>query len=262
MKALSSLLIVPFSVLFVSCSKGESPVKPPEEPAIRLLYLGPYGTILDSSYYKLFSDGSWEQFHRVLTLNGRTYVTELNSDSNEYYYDVAGYAGFKPKGDSLILFNSSLPGLPDTIEFGKAYTRSTSFIFQGYVFTMNQEQTLVDTPGIAVPFGVFTGCAHFRATVTLQAGGQSDATSSQFWVGRGPGTLQTMTSGGVVVQMVKGRVNGRGWGMPYPAPTRGTDKTALHLSPGARDVQSDSQDLASMRERIRGILLDNVPRKE
>jgi hypothetical protein len=206
-----SLLIL--SLLCLSCKKEDSPVSPTPSPKIMLL--SEYGSLIDSAFYKMWSDSSWERFNQVVTLNGITYVTVISNDGNEYYYSALGYAGVKPQGQSLIIFDRPLPSLPDTVVFGQTYTRETSFFYQGYNYSLKYEQYLQDTVSISVPFGTFNPCLWFKSMSTLSAGGQSQTQNGEFWLARGPSDIKQTLNSGLTIVMVRGRVNGQGWGMPF-----------------------------------------------
>jgi len=175
-----------------------------------------YGMYLDSAYYEIWSDSSWEKFNHIINFNGHNYVTTINKNGDEYYYDAVGYAGFKAKGQSLIIFDKPVSSFPDSIVFGQEYTRGTTFYYQGYNYTMKYQQTLQDTVSVSVPFGVFDRCLWFKSTYTLSAGGQSSTSSGQFWLAQGPGAIKQTLNSGITIVMVRGIVNGKGWGMPFP----------------------------------------------
>ena len=214
------LLFLSFSLFFITCKKSESSPTAPE-PAKKYMFLNGYGSLLDSSYYKVWSDSSWEKFNRVVTVSGKTCVTLINSEGNEYFYDVIGYAGFKPKGESVIMFDHTLPQLPDSLVFNQSYVRETSFYYRGYIYTMKYEQSLMDTVAVSVAFGFFNPCLWFSSKATLSAGGQSDVQNTQFWLAKGPSDIRQTLNSGVTLVMVRGVVNGRSWGM-------GLFKTELH----------------------------------
>ena len=207
--------VLVFSSLIFSCNKSSDPVSP-EEPPKRTMTLDAYGEIIDTLYFKIWSDSSWTEYSQTTTINGITYVTIITNSGNEYYYSALGYAGFKPTGQSLILFDKPLPGLPDTLVFGETYTRQTTFFFQGYNYTLKFEQSLQDTVSVSVPIGIFNPCLHFSSKSTLSAGGQSDIQNSQFWLAQGPGDIKETLNSGATIVLVRAKVNGQGWNMPYP----------------------------------------------
>ena len=203
-------------VILISCKKND-PVGP--EPPLKTIVVSAYREALDSLYFKMWSDSSWSKYGGSVVLNGNSYVVEVTNDGYESYYSATGFAGFKQPGDALILFDKPITNLPDTLAFGEAYTRQTTFSYQGITFTLAQEQTLVDTVSVSVPFGVFNPCLHFASRVTVSASGQSDVQNVEFWIARGPGTIK-QASGPLSVVMVRGIVNGQGWGMVYPGTHR------------------------------------------
>jgi hypothetical protein len=207
------LLIAP--LLFLSCEKEDSPVSnqtPTPSPPKTIALYG-YGSYIDSAYYKMWSDSSWEKFNQVTIINGTTYVTTINNNGDEYYYDALGYAGFNAKSQSLIIFDKPVTSLPDTLVFGQKYIRETTFFYQGYNYSLRYEQILQDTVSVSVPFGIFNPCLWFKSTSTLSAGGQSSVSTGQFWLAIGPADIkQTLNSGNTII-MIRGVVNGEGWGM-------------------------------------------------
>ncbi|MGB2868773.1 MAG: hypothetical protein WBD36_09995 [Bacteroidota bacterium] len=209
------LLILSVAVLF-SCKKND-PVSP--EPPLKTIVVSAYGEALDSLYFKMWSDSSWSKYGGTVVISGALYAIEVTNDGYESYYSETGFAGFKAAGDVPILFDKPMTNLPDTLAFGEAYTRQTTFSYRGYPFTMANEQTLVDTVSVSVPFGLFNPCLHFTSKVTVSANGQSEVQNIEFWIARGPGTIK-QASGTLSVVMVRGIVNGQGWGMADPGTGR------------------------------------------
>jgi hypothetical protein len=206
------VLLVSSSLFFLSCKKEDSPTFI-QTPAPKTMTLHAYGWTLDSTYYKMWSDSSWEKFRQTTVVSGRTYVTTINNNGDEYYYDLFGYAGFKAKGQSLVIFDKSVPPLPDTLVFGQQYNRGTTFFYQGYNYTMTYQQTLQDTVSVSVPFGIFNPCLWFKSIATLSASGQSSTSSGDFWLAQGPSAIKQTLNSGITIVMVRGVVNGKGWGM-------------------------------------------------
>lgn len=209
-----------FFLVVLSCKKEEdNPVVPPEPPSPPplMVSLSGYTTFIDSLYFKMWSDSSSEFFGQTDTINGVPYVTVQNSFGDEYYYSVLGYAGYKPPGEPLILFNAPLGSLPDSVTKGETYLRQTSFFYQGYTYGFVFEDTFNDTTSVALPFGVFQSCLHFTTTATISAAGQSDTETLEYWLAQGPGGVKETNATGFTVIMVRGRVNGEGWGMPFPS---------------------------------------------
>lgn len=175
-----------------------------------------YGSTLESAYYKMWSDSTWEEFGRIVTVDSTTYATIVDDAGYEYYYSSQGYAGFCPSGGSLILFDEPIPSLPDTLVFGKTYTQQTTFTSQGTAYTMKIVQTLQDTGTVTVGFGTFYDCLSFKSQTTLSGGGSSNVTSSQYWLAKGPSELKRESSSGAVSLMLYGYVNGQSWGEGLP----------------------------------------------
>jgi len=214
MRYVSVLLVALNCFISLSCNKSAVTDSPPDTlPPPKFMLLRNYSVYIDSLYYKAWSDSTWERFARFTTLNGISYSVTITDAGNEYYYGPLGYSGFKPKGQSLIIFDAPMPSLPDTVLFNITYTRQTTFYFQGYNYTMKAEQMLQDTVSVSVPFGIFRPCLWFSGKTTLSAGGQSDMQSTQSWLAIGPGDIKETLNSGVTIIMVRGRVNGRGWGM-------------------------------------------------
>jgi len=213
------VILVFLSLIFFSCSDSEdSPVTPVQNP--RVMLMEDYMTYIDSLYYKVWSDSSWEKFNRFIKINNIDYVTVINNDGYEYYYTAIGYAGFKPIGESLILFDEPLPTLPDTLLFNYTYKRETTFYYQGYNYILTYNETLLDTVSVAVPFGIFNPCLWFKSKATISASGQSETQNSEFWLAEGPGAIKLKQDNGIVIVMVRGIVNGEWWGMPLQKTTR------------------------------------------
>jgi len=201
------------TLIFYSCNNSEeSPVTPTQKP--RIMLLEDYMTYIDSHYYKVWSDSSWEKFNQAIRIGNIDYVTVINNEGNEYYYSTIGYAGFKAYGEPLILFDTNLPTLPDTLLFNYTYTRETTFYYQGYNYTLIFNETLLDTVSAALPFGIFKPCLWFRAKSTISASGQTETENSEFWLANGPGTIKVEQDNGITIIMVRGVVNGESWGMP------------------------------------------------
>lgn len=206
----SSILAV---LLIVNgCKKSESPVAP---APVRTMHVAAYGFSIDSSYYKVWSDSSWEKFNQVTTVNNVVYATVLTSTGDEQYYSMAGYAGIKPSGQMLIIFDSPIGSLSDTLEFGRVYTQQATFSYQGFGFTLSVEQSLRDTVGVTVAFGHFNPCLWFDVKTTMSGAGQTQTQTQQVWIAAGPSSIKQMANSGVITEMVRGRVNGQGWGMPF-----------------------------------------------
>jgi hypothetical protein len=211
MKYLFCTLLLITSFLFICCDKEDSPVSGQTDNQKKISVYA-YGSSLDSAYYKVWSDSSWEKFGQIVILNSIVYVTVVNSDGDEGYYSASGYSGIKPYGQSLILFDTPLTSLPDTLVFGQKYTRETTFSYLGYSYSLKIEQTLEDTVSVSVSFGTFNPCLWLTSTSTTSVGGQSNVSNGQIWLAIGPSDIQQALNTGITISMVYGNVNGRSWG--------------------------------------------------
>jgi hypothetical protein len=205
------VVLVLFVLAFTACHKSDdSPTNP--SALQKMLSLTAYGSSLDTSYFKVWSDSSWEKYSKVRNVNGIDYLVTVTSAGNTYYYGKSGYAGLQPSGMSLILFDTPLQ-LPSTIPFKQSIKIQTTFYADSYNYTLVYDYYLNDTVNVSVPFGSFTGCAWFTVNMTLSAGGQSQSQSTDTYMAVGPSTIKTVSSNGSAVVMVRGNVNGRSWGM-------------------------------------------------
>jgi hypothetical protein len=211
MKILFRTLSLIALLLFLSCKKEDSPVSD-QTHRQKTISVYAYGSSLDSAYYKMWSDSSSEKFNQITLINSKIYVTIMNSNGDEYYYDATGYAGIKPNDQSLILFDTPLTSLPDTLVFNQKYIQVTTFSYQGINYSLKNEQTLQDTVSVSVPFGTFNPCLWFKSTSTITAGGQSSVSTGQFWLAIGPSDIQQTLNSGNTIVMVSGFVNGKSWG--------------------------------------------------
>ncbi len=207
-----------FLILISSCSKSDNSVNPigTSTPQIKTIPSKNYILHLDTTYYKMWSDSSWEKFNGDTIINGKSYIKVINSVGTEYYYTTLGYAGVKAGGDSLILFDKELSSLPDTLRIGKTYDLSTTFHYQGYNYSFNSEETLSDTVSVSVPFGVVDSCLWLLIKTTISTGGLSQVANSQTWLAPDIYAIEKTLSSGLTIIMVKGVVNGKGWGMSFP----------------------------------------------
>jgi hypothetical protein len=211
MKILIGFAALTLALISVSC--GDT--GPAESLTGKTIMLSEYGSYIDQGYYKVWSDSSREMFGQITTIGGTTYATVIDGDGYEHFYSSEGYAGFIPSGGSLILFDSPVPSLPDTLTFGKTYDQAATFTYAGIPDTLKIEQTLVDTGSVIVPFGTFSPCVHFKQKSTFSGGGQSSVNTSEFWLAKGPSDIKRLTSGTVTL-MVRGYVNGQSWGEGIP----------------------------------------------
>jgi hypothetical protein len=218
MKKLLVKIVALFLILIASCGKSDNSVNAPgtSTPQIKTIPAKNYILHLDSTYYKMWSDSSWEKFNGDTIINGKSYIKVINSVGTEYYYTTLGYAGVKAIGDTLILFDKELTSLPDTLEIGKKYNLSTTFNYYGYNYTLNSEETLLDTVSVSVPFGVVNSCLWLNIKTTISSGALSQIGNSQSWLAPNIYAIKKTLSAGSTIIMVKGVVNGKGWGMSFP----------------------------------------------
>ena len=213
MKSFFVIILSVYLFTIISCSKDNSPTSP-EKP--KTIVFSDYQYFIDEDFIKVWSDSSWEKFNRTITLNGVNYFTIINSDGHEYFYNTQGYAGFKPAGESIIIFDYTMPGLPDTLVFGEIYRRSTTFSYQNFGYLLTIEQRLIDTVSVGLSFGVFNPCLWITSKGTVSSGGQSEVNNSEVWLAKGPGDIRIKLHNGQTISMVRGIVNGQGWGMELP----------------------------------------------
>ena len=213
MRVLAVISLLFSSSLFVGCGETTSPSG---SNTGKTITMDGYGSYIEPAYYKVWSDSSWEEFGRITTIDSVVYATIVDNTGFEYYYSSGGYAGFQVSGGSVILFDSAMQSLPDTLVFGKTYSQRTTFRESGTVYVMKVEQTLQDTGAVTVPFGKFTGCLWIKSTSTFSGGGQSNVSSSEYWLAKGPSELKRRSSSGAVTLMDYGYVNGQSWGEGLP----------------------------------------------
>ncbi|HUI29424.1 MAG TPA: hypothetical protein VLX91_04335 [Candidatus Acidoferrales bacterium] len=212
------------SVIVCSCIRTGSGTTGPKIP--QTIALDGYGEELDSTYYKVWSDSSWEEFYQDTTINGVTYTVLLDAYGEESLYDSAGYSGFiLPQtifGDTVIIFDAPLPSLPDTMVSGQTYVLKTTFSFQGVSFVLEDDESFQGaTASINLPFGTFTNCPDLVSTQSITGGGETVAGGDlEYWLAKGPSDIQqniNLNNGYTyTIEMVYGVVNGQGWGVKYP----------------------------------------------
>jgi len=200
------LMIALFS--FISCDNASTDGEDEEDS----ISMDGYGSALDNAYFKVWSDNSWEEYYRIISIDGDTYATIITSEGNEYYYSSEGYAGFKPYGESLILFDKPIVSLPEKVVFNKKYTSQTTFPYQGYNYTMKIEQILMDTVSVSLPWGSFNSCLWFKTTSSMTSLAESNTSNGQFWLAIGPSDIKQTLNSGTSITMVRGNVNGQNWG--------------------------------------------------
>ncbi len=227
MKTLIGLFAVACLIGLSSCNRTPAPTAPgsPNPPSQSggsqaFSFVG-YGALLDSTYYKVWSDSSWEEFDLDTTMNGTTYTVLLDNTGYEYFYGPDGYDGFEPYGGPLIMFDSTLASLPDTMVEGKTYTIGTTFSAQGVNYTLTDMEVLEDTGSVTVPFGTFSDCLHLQSTSSISGGGQSQTQTTQYWYAKGPSDIKRIYQGtGQTILMAYGVVNDQGWGVSAGTATR------------------------------------------
>ena len=232
------------SVIFYACNQPA-----PTQPSFSgKLALDGYGETLDSAYYKVWSDSSWEEFNGDTSINGLTYSTILASDSSQYYYDSFGnYAGFElPQffGDVIIIFDSALASLPDTMIGNLTYQQETTFSLQGVVFSIIDDETLVDSGTVVTSFGTFSNCPGISSNELIVSEGNVIAGNNVvYWLARGPSDVEQdfYDANGYPIYTVImwfGVVNGQNWGI-------GTTKAQLRIHGG-----SSAESLRRGRESV------------
>ncbi len=204
------------SIMLSSCNRTPPPTapgsQPPKPQSHLVLSFAGYGAALDSTYYKVWSDSSWEEYAGDTTISGTKYSVLLSSTGYEYFYGPEGYAGFWPYGGSLIMFDSTLASLPDTLIEGKTYTLETTFTTGGVSYTLSDMEVLEDSGSVTVPFGTFFDCLHLQSTSAISGTGQSQSQTIQYWYAKGPSDIERQFSGQTIL-MAYGVVNGKGWGV-------------------------------------------------
>lgn len=260
MKRIVVMFSLFFSGMFCACNQS-APTQPTFSGSMTL---HGYGDVLDSSYYKVWSDSSWEAFYQDTTINGKTYVTILDAYGNEYFYDSLGYSGFElPQlyGDSTIIFDAPLPSLPDTLVGNKTYALQTTFSFQGTSYSLINDETLVDTSAITVLFGTFTNCPGIQSDQVIASGNMGIAGNDiVYWLAKGPSEIeQDFLDFGYSIFMVYGVVNDKGWGVSFPKGSLGGihphTGTVLNPKLSAKSSSQSTLDIHSIAPMIlKGII--------
>ncbi|HUI10110.1 MAG TPA: hypothetical protein VL221_07270 [Bacteroidota bacterium] len=223
------LIPIALLALIAGCAQNNGPVAiigtpaqpTPSGPA---LYIVPFGEQLDTLYVKIWSDSSWTAFGGYDTIGSTPYFVLASSSGTDYLYGPAGYAGFIPYGEPLILFDTPIGPWQDSLQIGGTIQQNTTFSFQGNGYAMSLVNTLIDTQSVTTDFGVFSPCLHFAYTELLTVGGSTSPSYSEYWEGVGPGEVEEANSLGQSIVMVRGYVNGRIWG-PGLARTRTAQAT-------------------------------------
>jgi hypothetical protein len=246
--------------MFYACNQPA-----PTQPAFSgKVSLNGYGETIDSSYYKVWSDSSWEEFNGDTTINGLTYTAVLTSDSSQYFYDSSGnYSGFElPQiyGNNVIIFDSALASLPDTMIGNLTYQQYTTFSFQGTSFILVDNETLIDSGTVVTQFGAFANCPGIQSNQTIVAGNNAVAGSDVvYWLAKGPSLVEQDFYDSYYgyltysITMAYGVVNGQGWGVGMSKGqladmNNSLDKTAKQQNPIVTTKKSvpDMRSLAPM----------------
>lgn len=215
MRTLVGICLVLSSIMLYSCNRTPAPTSPAAKSQTppSFSFTG-YGSTLDSTYYKVWSDSSWQAFYMDTTIGGTTYAVLEDNTGYLYFYGPSGYDGFWPYGGNLIMFDSTLAPLPDTMVEGKTYTLKTTFTTQGIGYILTDQEVLEDTSSVTVPFGTFSDCLHLQSTASVSGGGQTQTQTAQYWYAKGPSDVkQIYQSSGETILMAYGFVNGRYWGV-------------------------------------------------
>ncbi len=198
--------------MLYSCSRTPAPTAPaPPRQTPVVVSLKGYGEALDSTYYKVWSDSSWESFEKDTTVNGTNYTVIVDNTGFENVYGPNGYAGFGQYGSPIIMFDSTLASLPDSMVEGKTYDDTTTFSDQGFGYVLAEETVVKDTGAVTVPFGTFSDCVHMQSVTSISGAGQSQSQTDQYWYAQGPSDIKRILNTGQTILMAYGFVNGRAW---------------------------------------------------
>ena len=212
MKSLTLICIIFCAVIIYSCNNN--PISNTTIPShgTQKISLNGYGAKLDSTYFKVWSDSSWESFDMDTTISGTPYTVLIDNTGYEYFYGPNGYSGFWPYGGNLVMFDSVLADPPDSMTEGKTYTEETTFNSQGINYVIKAEATPIDTATVTVPFGTFKNCIWIQSTTSISGAGQTNISTTQYWYAKGPSAIEKQYSTGINILMAYGSVNGQGWG--------------------------------------------------
>ncbi len=199
------------STLFVSCNQSSNPTSSQFRNPGMVVSTNGYGESLDSSYYKVWSDSSWQKFYKDTTINGTTYRVILDDVGNENLYGPNGYSGFGQDSGAVIVFDSALASLPDSIAEGTAYVSQTTFSYLGAQYVLTDQEALLDTATVTMPFGTFPNCLVMQSIGAINGNIQYAMT---YWIAKGPSDIVRQDYSGFTVLMAYGIVNGQRWGLP------------------------------------------------
>ncbi|MGC8596102.1 MAG: hypothetical protein ACP5MI_10935 [Candidatus Kryptoniota bacterium] len=248
-RSLLVFCIAILSIALYSCSNNSAPTAPRiQNPGLAVSING-YGYTLDSTYYKVWSDSSYETYLMDTTINGTNYRVLLDNSGYQYFYGPKGYSGFLPYGGSLVMFDSALASLPDTMLEGQVYTRQTTFTVQGVNYVLADQDVILDTTTVSVPFGTFSNCVVLQSTSSITGGGQTMGGTTVYWLAKGPSDIYRQYDTGYSIYMAYGVVNRIGWGVPVGknlpwtqlpqyATTSGPKRPISTLSQGGFNIQS------------------------
>ena len=209
----SALIVV---LLVAGCSQTNTPVgiipAPTPTPSGVKFPLAPYQDMLDTLYFKVWSDSSWIEYGGTKVIGTSAYIVMKDNLGDEYYYDSLGYAGFYNPGSQVILFDTPLGAWPDSLQINGQFNESTTFSYQGYSWTIYDTYNLADTSSASATVGTFDPCLHLQYMSTIYVAGSGNSSYEDIWLANGPGEIvQEDASGGTIV-MARGHVNGRYWG--------------------------------------------------
>lgn len=250
------------SIIFCACNQP-GPTQPTFSGSMSL---DGYGEVLDSTFYRVWSDSSWEAFYQDTTINGITYITILDAYGNEYFYDSLGYCGFQlPQvyGQNTIIFDAPLPSLPDTLVGNQTYALQTTFSFDGVSYSLINDETLVDTATIFLSFGTFTNCPGIESNQVIASGNVAIAGNDLvYWLARGPSTIEEdLLDYGYSIFMSYGVVNDIGWGVSFPKESRsGVHPHSGRVLNPKPSVASSSQSRLDMHSIAPMILKGVIPK--
>ena len=213
MKTSLACLLILCSTLLYSCGRTPAPTAPtPPKPSEQTVSLAEYGEALDSTFYKVWSDSSWESFDKDTTVNGTTYTIIIGNTGFEDVYGPDGLAGFGQYGSPIIMFDSTLASFPDSMVVGKTYSEQTTFSDQGVGYLITEQTILKDTGAVTVPFGSFSDCLHMQSVTSISGAGQSQSQTDEYWYAQGPSDIEHLLNTGQTLLMAYGFVNGQAWG--------------------------------------------------
>lgn len=259
MKSLFIICLVFLSVIFYACNQPA----PTQTAFSGKITLDGYGETIDSLYYKVWSDSSWEEFNGYIDTNGLMYTTVLASDSSQYFYDSSGkYSGFElPQiyGKNVVIFDSSLASLPDTMIGNLTYQQHTTFSFQGTSYYLIDNETVVDSGTVVTSFGTFPNCPEIHSNQLIAVGNNVVASSDVvLWLAKGPSDVEQDFYDyygylAYSITMAYGVVNGQSWGVGLSKGRLGNidnsiDKAAKQRNPvvTAKKTAPDMRSLSPM----------------